>query len=194
MAYPDDKEEFRRVVNQDLPDVEGDIVDKDDQNKPADFLERLQDTIGLNIKGGEASLNSRINLIESALNIIPGVEILLVKDFDDHTIILGIPQDFEIILSNDKENSIYLFLFLGCIHSSSDLEGGINCRFYRIGAFLTRTARFFATGVNKYFAAVHTLFYLPAIENNITYKLNLTAVTKTMKIPQAGFYVIRLLK
>jgi len=58
MSYPDDKETFRRVVNQDLPDVDGDTVDENDQNLPADFLERLQDTLGYGIKMGYASVKA----------------------------------------------------------------------------------------------------------------------------------------
>ena len=48
MAYPDDKETFRRVVNQDLSHgIEGDTVDQGDQNNMGDFLERLEDTLGM---------------------------------------------------------------------------------------------------------------------------------------------------
>ena len=58
MAYPADKETFRRVVNQELPTIPGDTVDADDNNKPVDFLERLEDTLGYGIKMGFANVKA----------------------------------------------------------------------------------------------------------------------------------------
>jgi len=66
MAYPDDKETFRRVVNQDLTQgIPGDTVDENDQNLPADFLERLQDIFGYNLLGGFDTLKLRLDNIDS---------------------------------------------------------------------------------------------------------------------------------
>jgi len=77
MPYPDDKEIFRRVVNQDLPNIPGDVVDENDQNLPADFLERLQDILGYNIKMGFASVKNFFDWLVGSLdgvkknNIVP---------------------------------------------------------------------------------------------------------------------------
>lgn len=67
MPYPENKETFRRVVNQLLPEVRGDVVRDEDQNLPADFLERLQDTLGYNFKSGYESLAERIQKIENGV-------------------------------------------------------------------------------------------------------------------------------
>lgn len=67
MSYPENKEIFRRVVNQLLPEVRGNVVKADDQNNAADFLERLQDALGYNFKTGYADLASRIDKIENGV-------------------------------------------------------------------------------------------------------------------------------
>lgn len=72
MAYPDDKETFRRVVNQELPAIPGDTVDEDDQNLPASFLERLQDTLGYGIKMGYASMKAFFDYVVSQITLIAG--------------------------------------------------------------------------------------------------------------------------
>lgn len=73
MSYPTNKETFRRVVNQDLTQgIPGDTVDENDQNLPADFLERLQDTLGYNIKMGYASVKTFFDYIVSQLALIAG--------------------------------------------------------------------------------------------------------------------------
>ena len=65
MAYPVDKETFRRVVNQELPTIPGDVLNENDQNLPADFLERLQDTLGYDIKMGEASVKAFFDTVNA---------------------------------------------------------------------------------------------------------------------------------
>lgn len=72
MAYPDDKETFRRVVNQELPDIPGDVLDENDQNLPADFLERLQDTLGYGIKMGYATVKAFFDYVVSQITLIAG--------------------------------------------------------------------------------------------------------------------------
>ena len=72
MAYPDDKETFRRVVNQDLPAEPGNVVDENDQNLPADFLERLQDTLGYGIKMGYATVKAFFDYVVSQIALIAG--------------------------------------------------------------------------------------------------------------------------
>lgn len=75
MAYPDDKETFRRVINQELPTIPGDLVDENDQNLPADFLERMQDTLGYNIKMGFASVKAFFDNINSRFAAIKKAEV-----------------------------------------------------------------------------------------------------------------------
>lgn len=70
MAYPDNKETFRRVINQELPDIPGDTVDENDQNLPANFLERLQDTFGYNIKMGYTTVKEFFDWLLAQISTI----------------------------------------------------------------------------------------------------------------------------
>ena len=50
MSYPEEKETFRRVVGENLAaGVAGDVVKAEDRNEVVDFLERLQDILGVNL-------------------------------------------------------------------------------------------------------------------------------------------------
>jgi len=70
MAYPVDKELFRRVVGENLAEgIPGDVVIADDQNNPANFLERLQDTLGLEVQGAFPSVADRLNSLSSFSNM-----------------------------------------------------------------------------------------------------------------------------
>lgn len=82
MAYPDDKETFRRVINQDLPAEPGTVLDQGDQNLPADFLERLQDTFGYNIKMGYANVKEFFDNIVSQFAGIKKTEIIIMQQGD----------------------------------------------------------------------------------------------------------------
>ena len=80
MAYPTDKETFRRVENQDIGQgIPGSTLDQDDHNKPVDFIERLQDTLGLEIQGTETSVAERLTAIESKFQL----KFFSVVDFAD---------------------------------------------------------------------------------------------------------------
>lgn len=66
--YPTKKEVFRRVINQDLGEGQpGSTLDQGDHNLPADFLERLQDTLGLRVNGAFSSVANRILSLETLL-------------------------------------------------------------------------------------------------------------------------------
>lgn len=77
MSYPEDKEYFRRVINRELPLIPGDTVDQEDQNKPADFLERLQDVLGYGVRMGFPTMKDFFDWINDTIagvkknNIIP---------------------------------------------------------------------------------------------------------------------------
>ena len=80
MAYPTDKETFNRVINQDLgAGIPGSTLDQGDHNLPADFLERLQDTLGLEVQGAAATVADRISSLENLL----GLKFWKVVDFAD---------------------------------------------------------------------------------------------------------------
>lgn len=111
MAYPDTKETFRRVENQDLPDVDGDIVDEDDHNLPVDFLERLQDVLGLDILGGFGSVKLRLDDLTTKtgniLSITPTINCL-----GSTTIIYeGNNNTWGIDVTVEAANEIVLFYF-----------------------------------------------------------------------------------
>lgn len=61
MSYPDNKETWNRVILDDL-------IPPEHKNEISDFLERFQDTIGLNIKSTFSNLADRLDDIESKLN------------------------------------------------------------------------------------------------------------------------------
>ena len=72
MAYPVDKELFPAVTGRDPAlGIKGDRVKASEHNKVFDFLERLQDTLGISILGGKASVKARLDDIESNLPVDP---------------------------------------------------------------------------------------------------------------------------
>jgi len=61
MVFPADKETWRRVEGKDLPLSKlGDVIEDTDHNDYADFLERLQDVLGLTILAGFGSVKLRL--------------------------------------------------------------------------------------------------------------------------------------
>jgi len=61
MVFPADKETWRRVEGKDLPLSKlGDVIEDTDHNDYADFLERLQDVLGLTILSGFGSVKLRL--------------------------------------------------------------------------------------------------------------------------------------
>lgn len=67
MAFPADKETWRRVVGKDLPLGElGDTIIANDHNDYAVFLEALQDTLGISIVGGYGSVKLRLDDLSTA--------------------------------------------------------------------------------------------------------------------------------
>jgi len=113
--YPADKETFRRVVNRDLSGgIPGTTLDKDDQNLPADFLERLQDTLGLEVNGEYASVAERLNTIPNLGNLSG----IWFGQGDSFTASGGISDDnsilqTSIIPAGNKLIMIYSFKFRG---------------------------------------------------------------------------------
>jgi hypothetical protein len=72
MPYPEEKETFDRRVGKDLSQgIIGDPVYADDHNNTVDFIERLEDTLGLNITGEEETLAARLD----AMPTLPDVEL-----------------------------------------------------------------------------------------------------------------------
>lgn len=64
MAYPQDKETWRRVVGRDFPASEtGDEVEDDDHNLPVDFMERLEDILGYDFIDGFSDLADRLDTL-----------------------------------------------------------------------------------------------------------------------------------
>jgi len=62
MTFPTDKETWTPKVGKDLSlGVLGDVLEASDFNDYADFLERLQDTLGLDIIGDFASVKLRLD-------------------------------------------------------------------------------------------------------------------------------------
>jgi len=62
MAFPDDKETWRRVVGKNLAlGILGDKVKTGDQNNIADFLERLEDLLGYSFIEGYATLKEKLD-------------------------------------------------------------------------------------------------------------------------------------
>lgn len=73
MTYPDNKETWTPKVDRDLSVGErGSIVDKTWFNNWQDFLERLQDTLGLGIKMGYGSLKLFLDYVNTQIGAIAG--------------------------------------------------------------------------------------------------------------------------
>lgn len=69
MAFPGDKETWVRWINKDLPTSElGSEIDAVVINSQRDFLERLQDLLGLNFLGGFGSLKLRLDDMDSRIS------------------------------------------------------------------------------------------------------------------------------
>ena len=81
MPYPDEKETFRRVVGEDLTQgIPGDVIKAEDHNLTVDFLERLQDILGLNPQGSASSVAVRLQSLEDTVNSLsPGSLVLYHK-------------------------------------------------------------------------------------------------------------------
>lgn len=127
MAYPDDKEIFRRVVGEDLAaGIPGDIVTADDRNKPVDFLERLQDTLGVGIKGGEVNLNDRIKALEDSKIYSKGaVNLLGDMTFDSGSLSHIVIPTFSPLVENDVVFLRVSFGFYAALQSS-DIQVSFN--------------------------------------------------------------------
>jgi len=68
MVFPADKETWRRVEGKDLPLSKlGDVIEDTDHNDYADFLERLQDVLGLTILSGFGSVKLRLADIDTKI-------------------------------------------------------------------------------------------------------------------------------
>ena len=76
MSYPNDQETFRRVINQDLPEVPGDTLDETDQNKMGDFLERLQSVLGYGIGMGFSKMKEFFDDIVSKFAAMKKIEVI----------------------------------------------------------------------------------------------------------------------
>jgi len=70
MVFPADKETWRRVEGKDLPLGKlGDVVEDTDHNDFADFLERLQDVLGLTILAGFGSVKLRLADMDTQIGL-----------------------------------------------------------------------------------------------------------------------------
>lgn len=115
MSYPDDKETFpRRSTN--------DIIPADDHNDPVDFLERLQDVLGLNIEGASADLDARIDVIESFISAL--------KIYEDR----GDPADFDYDIGDFTRDESWYDLDLSSIVPAGVKVVSLMCRVNSAGA------------------------------------------------------------
>lgn len=91
MAYPDEKVTFRRVVGENLAEgIAGDTIKSDDHNNKAEVIENIEDTLGLNPEGSEATVRARLDAIETALGALKLVEMpIRISDVSAHVIDSG---------------------------------------------------------------------------------------------------------
>lgn len=194
MAYPVNKETFRRVVNQDLPTVEGDIVDEDDQNLPADFLERLQDTLGYSILGGYGSVKARLDGMQTLIDAGLKVQLITGFNFTTYHLTSGVNWYISLTPTITGTNEMIFIFFNAVVDFTGVPPSTIQNMFY-----IRTVQKGGSQGMTRKTAGLRSTFTFNWAEFNppigaSEYKLRFLPDANNWSFYQIKFFLIRLYK
>jgi len=191
MAYPDDKEEFRRVVNEDLPAVEGTVLDENDQNLPADFLERLQDTFGYNIKMGYASVKAFFDDVVSKITGVNKNQVIALYQGTGGGILgpgaISEKGAFWDFLATDK----VLFQANTIWRATTATKAYLEYSLLRVNTPITTQYSFFSLAANEELSSTLNFYWPTPIAGNVSYKIRIVVRTAQVNLITSSLVAIK---